>query len=140
MPTCPNDKTEAGLSLVELLIALSIFALTASITSAALKSAIPKKRVHNASVEVTQYFAQARGLAMSRGSPIIVSIENNKLSTNSDLKPLLVHRKVQISPQHAELVIYEDGSANGLTVHLSAAKFIREVTVEKFTGRILRHE
>lgn len=140
MPTCPNDKSEAGLSLIELLIVLSIFALSASVTSAAFKNAIPKKRIHNASIEISRYFIQARGLAQLRGTPVIVSLDNNELSTNTDLERLSVHHRVQISPRRAELVIYEDGSASGLTVHLSAENFSRQVTIEKFTGRILRHE
>jgi len=135
-----KDKMQAGLTLLEILITLLIISTVAALVTFNVANMAPKKRLHKADTAVTRLLMQARNLAQTRGQPIAVRIESNKLIVDAANIDLPVHPSVEVVSDVEQLIIFEDGSASGAQLRLSTNGLSREITVEPFTGRIVHHE
>ena len=142
-----TGSRQAGFSLIELLVVLSILALTAALVSPALDRALQSARLKGATRELASALRQTRGQAIHRGLPARFILDThqrryrvgqrNARTLHQELALTMIIAKVERNSEHeGGIRFYPDGSSTGGRVTLNNPAGAFDIDVHWLTGQV----
>jgi general secretion pathway protein H len=142
-----RSSRQAGFSLLELLVALTILALALSVVSLSASRRSPAFEVRRVSGETVSLLREARLTARSSGRPVRIAFDPEAREVRrAGADPLVVPQGVELSLVSAAsagpsaIVFFPDGSSSGGAFTFEGAGRKAEVTVDWLTSRVERLE
>lgn len=131
-----TGKTQAGFTLLELLVALGIMALSAGIAFPTLQSRLTRGGQEAARRDIMLALSQARADAVGHGVPTRLSFNAGALQSSSGRLPVILPPDVGVNwPDHG-FVFYPDGTADGGPGEVHTASVSNRFIVDSATGRL----
>ncbi|MFN7055076.1 GspH/FimT family pseudopilin [Hyphomonas sp.] len=145
MTARPATTREAGFSLMELMVALTILALAMSVVSMALIRPNPGMELRRTASDVTSLFREARIRAQEENRMVRVAFlpEERRFEIAGD-EALILPERIEASllssaaAGPSAVLFLPDGSSTGGRVTLTGAGVSEDVTVDWLTSRIER--
>lgn len=144
--TSSGSNRSAGFSLLEMLIALSIFATISALAFQYIKPPNAEDRLQEIAENISRFLIAARVEAINRGEIVKVKFNTNSLKLSSELRNRSVSLEeltfLEITSAHEagdyegnyEIWFFPDGSSTGGVVKLSIGTAKSSIKVSWLTG------
>ena len=142
-------QDDAGFTLVELLVVLTVMALVLTAIPLAYQGIVPRAQLRDATAVVVSHLKQARLTAMEEGRVVSLPFENGDplpapLPQVSDDMPdedtvryiPFESSDSSTNPGTTILTFHPDGGSSGGTLDLSHGDLSTQITVDWLTGRV----
>ncbi len=130
---------ERGFTLLEMMVAVAILALITGLAWPAIERLIDRNTMVAARGTVALAVARARSTAITRETPVSVTLDANasgQLAFSSGLLPMPLPPGVTVEWPEGGIVIYGDGSAPAATGVIHAGAAASRFTVDQATARV----
>jgi general secretion pathway protein H len=140
--------SEAGFTLLELMVVMAILVLIATLLPVALDRASPGRRATTTAERLAATIRDAQGWSIRSGRPATVSVRGKELITQDTVTSAMVGHSLSfphstnVSLVDSEgrvtgpLVVYPDGSARYMRFNVQDGGYQRTVLVSAVTGRV----
>lgn len=143
-----NREAQRGLSLIELVVALTIVSLIAALAAPEFNGAIDKVRLAATARTLVNSLKQARALAVSEQREVTLTLD---VTQGSALLParlidleapsgttfeLVTARSEQLGPARGRIRFFPDGSSTGGSVRIANDRTLHVINVDWITGRV----
>jgi len=146
---CRNRSTEAGFTLIEMLVVLAILALAATTVGPFLSRGSDRSRLQTASGELASALAVTRSAAIVRNAPTSLTIDVDRRIFRSTVVPQRAFAKdigakltfasgIRSASSDGGFQFFPDGSSTGGSVTLSLNGEQERLCVDWLTGEV-RH-